>query len=67
MNDVQLAGLVLSLERTVYSLSEGETAQLCIQATGSIPESYSVDFSVLTSAETAQSESGMALYVQYVS
>lgn len=37
--------------------------ELCVQASGSIPESYSIDFSVFSSVDTAQSESGKTLII----
>ena len=53
-----ILGVTLSLETTAYSLREGGTAEICIMASGSIPDSYDIDFSVLSYNITAQSAAG---------
>ena len=53
-----ILGVTLSLETTAYSLGEGDTAEICIMASGSIPDSYDIDFSVLSYNITAQSAAG---------
>ena len=54
-----ILGVTLSLETTAYSLREGGTAEICIVASGSIPDSYNINFSVLSYAITAQSAAGI--------
>lgn len=53
-----MTGVTLSLESTTLSLGEGSTAEVCITASGSIPDSYSIDFSVLSYNVTAQAAIG---------
>ena len=53
-----LLGVTLSVEATSYTLSEGATATVCISASGSIPDSYSIDFSVMSYDITAESTEG---------
>ena len=50
--------MTLTLEATSYTLSEGATAIVCISASGSIPDSYSIDFSVMSYDITAESTEG---------
>ena len=50
--------MTLSLEATSYTLIEGDRAIVCISASGSIPDSYSIDFSVMSYDITAESTAG---------
>ena len=50
--------MTLSLAETPVSLLEGATTMVCITASGTIPESYDIEFSVFSSDETAQSVVG---------
>lgn len=50
--------MTLSFEVAFYSLREGDSTTSCISASGSIPDSYSIDFSVLSYDTTAQSTVG---------
>ena len=53
-----MAGVTLSFEGTSYSLEEGESVVVCVTASGTIPDGYNIDFSVISSDGTAQSGSG---------
>jgi hypothetical protein len=50
-------GVTLSFEGTSYSLEEGESVMVCVTASGTIPDGYNIDFSVISSDGTAQSGS----------
>ena len=53
-----MAGVTLSIESTTLSMGEGSTAEVCITASGSVPDSYSIDFSVLSYDVTAEAAVG---------
>ena len=57
---LNLLGVTLSVASGAHILREGISTISCISASGSIPDSYSIDFSVLSYDSTTQSTGKIA-------